>query len=341
MKTLIHSFALLLAAWLCVVGTTTAVAAPRVSSVLILPDGEESVDLLLSNAADAMAELNVGVTEFDDATLAGFEFSAALQCLNDESAEDCSDVVRMVPAEWILLLRIRRVSDNPDSDQSLIAKLYSVKTADLLQVEQRVCQRCSSSERMSSLIRELTMEMAQSQLADKARDTFLDVQSNPPGGVLTIDDVVVGPTGQAYRVAPGEHRIKVEHEGYRAAAQVVEVGANEHKALTVSLDSKPKPDKTQRLLGWAAIGTGALALTTGVTFIALHEEAPGPDDPRVSSRRNSKGLGIAGAATGVVLLGVGAALLYTLETDAPTIGSATLNAAPTHDGFAVGLSGHF
>ncbi len=341
MKRLIHSFALLLATWF-VVGTTQATATPRVSTVLVLPDGAEGVDLLLSNASDALRKLNIGITEFDDATVAGFELEAALECLNDAKAEDCSDVLKMVPAEWVLLLRIRRVSQNPDSDQSVVAKLYAATTADLLQVEQRVCQRCSSSERLADVIRELVDEMASKQLAEKARDTFLDVQSNPTSAVLVIDDKVVGPTGQSYRVRPGEHRIKIRHKGYRVASQTVDVGPNEHKALTVSLDPLPKPDGTRRMLGYISIGVGAVALGTGATFIAIHEDEPGPNEPRIEGRRNTKGIGIASVATGAVLVGVGAALVLTAK-DAPSeeSDSVAFSAGPTSSGFALGLSGWF
>tara|TARA_R110002096_G_scaffold408075_1_gene606910 strand:- start:355 stop:1377 length:1023 start_codon:yes stop_codon:yes gene_type:complete len=340
MKRLIHSFALLLAAWLLVTGHAQATAAPRVSTVLILPDGVEGVDLLLSNAADALRKLNVGITEFDDATIAGFDLEAALECLGDEDAEDCSDVTNMVPAEWVLLLRIRRVSENPDSDQSVVAKLYSATSADLLQVEQRVCERCSSSERLAGVIRDLVGEMANKQLAEKARDTFLDVQSNPKGALLSIDGTVVGPTGQSYRVSPGEHTIKLQYKGHRMASQKVSVGANEHKALTVSLDPLPKPDGTRRMLGWVSIGVGAAVLATGATFIAIHQDVPGADEPRIADRRNSKGLGIAGVATGAVLLGVGTALILTAK-DVPDDDAVSFSAGPTSSGFAFGFSGQF
>jgi len=341
MKRLIHSFALLLAAWLLIAGTARATAAPRVGTVLVLPDGAEGVDLLLSNASHALRQLNIGIAEFDDATVAGFELEAALECLRDAKAEDCSDVLNMVPAEWVLLMRIRRISDDPDSDQNVVAKLYSATTADLLQVEQRVCQRCSSSERLAEVIRELVSEMASKQLAEKARDTFLDVRSNPTGSVLTIDGTVVGPTGQSYRVRPGEHDIKIRHKGYRVAVQKVAVAANEHKALTVSLDPLAKPDGTRRMLGWLSVGIGAAALTTGATFIAIHQDEPSPDEPRIADRRNTKSIGIAGVATGAVLVGVGAALILTANDADDSDDSVSFSAGPTSSGFALGLSGQF
>jgi len=345
MKTQTIHLLMLLVTVLCVLNTRSASAAPRVGSVLVVPDGDESVDLLLANAADALSALNIGVTEFEDATLAGFELAPALSCLSDPNAEDCSDVVNMVPAEWVLVLRIRRISEDPDSDQQLVAKLFSATTADLLNVQQRVCQRCSSAERMATVIRELVGEMARNQLDAKAKDTFLDVQSTPVGGVLRIDDVVVGPTGQAYRVTPGDHQIEIQLQGYRTAKQQVSVAANEHKALTVSLDANPKADGTKRMLGWASIGVGALALGTGVTFLALNEDAPPEGAPRQDSRRNTKGLGIAGVATGAAFVGLGAFLLLTTTSasdDQQSMPQALRwNAHPNQGGFSLDLVGRF
>ncbi|MCP4449118.1 MAG: PEGA domain-containing protein [Myxococcales bacterium] len=328
--------------WLCVTGITAATAAPRVTSVLILPDGPQGADLLLSNAEDSLREQNIGVTEFDDATLAGFDLKAARDCLGDEAAEDCSDVLNMVPAEWVLVLGIRRESDNPDSDQSLVAKLYSAKTADLLQIERRVCQRCSSSERMATMIRELVTEMTMGQLAEKARDTFLDVQSSPAGVVLSIDGTVVGPTGQSYRVAPGEHSIKLQYKGYRTATQTVTVSANEHKAMTVTLDAKPKPDGTRRMLGWLSIGAGSLAAVGGTVQVLRHEEeAPAGARPH-EGQLDTKNQGIAGLAIGAALIGVGTALILTAESGEEEDSSAlTVSATPTPHGLAFGLAGSF
>ncbi len=340
MKTRIYCSFLALASLLCVLGVSPAIAAPRVSSVLILPDGAEGVDLLLANAADALRQLNVGVTEFDDAELAGFDLAAALECLNDAKAEDCSDSVNMVPAEWLLLLRIRRESDSPDADQTVVAKYYSAKTGDLLQVEQRICQRCSSAERLAEIIRTLVDEMSTAQLAAKAPDTFLDIQSNPPGATLSIDGTAVGPTGQSYRVKPGDHELVIRQQGYRTATQNVSVAANEHKALTVSLDKLPPPDVWQRRIGWGAIGVGVAALSLGGYYIAVDDGDRQPGEPFEATRNDS-------ATTGKVLMGVGigvalgvAFALLTSDSPDDTSGFSFL-AAPVEDGLAVGLGGRF
>jgi hypothetical protein len=338
MKTRIHSSLLLLALCLCAFGTTAA-AAPRVSSVLILPNGAEDVDLLLSNAADALRQLNIAITEFDDATLAGFEFESALACLTDEKSEDCSDSFKMVPAEWILLLQIRRTSEDPDSDQRVIAKLYSALTADLVQVEQRVCQRCSSSERMAAVIRELVTDMAEKQLAEKARDTFLDVQSAPTGAVLTIDGTDVGPTGQSYRVTPGEHEIVLRHKGYRMASQKVVVAANEHKAITVSLDPKPAPNRWQRRLGYGAMGFGLGAMALGGYYVAVDDGDRKAGEPFASSRNDSATAGTVLLGTGLAFAIAGAVAVFTASSEDDD--ALTVSATPHANGFALGLGGRF
>jgi len=313
---------------------------PRVGTVLILPGGEEGVDLLLANATDAMSNLNVGVAEFDDATLNGFSLAPALACLSDTAQEDCSDVLKMVPAEWVLVLRIHKVTDNADSDQRVIAKMYDSQTADLLQAEQRVCQRCSSSERMASVIRELVTEMAKSQLNDKARDTFLDVRTTPTGAILSIDGVVVGATGQAYRVSPGEHVITVELAGYRGASSSVTVGANEHKAITVELDEEVGAGDVQRWLGIGAMGAGAVAVVIGGVQISRHEGAPTSGD-RIVDRSDTMTQGLVGLGVGAGLVGLGAFLYFTAEDSSDSDDDVALTATPTTDGFSLGLSGRF
>ncbi len=298
------------------------------------------MDLLLANAADALADLNVGVIEFDDATLNGFELAPALACLSDLAQEDCSDDLKMVPAEWVLVLRIHRVTENVDSDQRVIAKMYASQTADLLQAEQRVCQRCSSAERMASVIRELVTDMATSQLDDKARDTFLDVHTTPTGAVLSIDGVVVGATGQAYRVSPGEHTITVALAGHRSASSSVTVGANEHKALTIALDEEEDGGgDMQKWLGIGAMGVGGLALGVGAVQVARHEGAPSSGD-RIVNRSDTITQGLVGLGVGAGLVGLGAFLFFTAE-DSSDEEDVSVSALPTANGFSLGLSGHF
>ncbi len=319
-------------------------------TVLVLPVGSESdVVLLQHNAAAPLREAGLGVATMDDAELSGFDAEATLECLASDGGE-CEHLLRKAPAKWVLLLRIRHSGDDQaenegeasealDEDQTIIAKLYAANDASLLQVEQRHCQRCSSRERMAKLTSELVAEIAAAELANQATETYVTINSTPSSAILSIDGTVVGPTGQAYRVAPGEHKISVTSEGYRKAEQTVSIAANENKAITVGLGlegmGSANASRGRTIITWSTLAVGTVALGAGVAWIVVDGNTTG--DAR-DDLRSTKTLGISSMIAGTVLLGAGIALMLT-ETEAS--GEMQVSAAPSSDGFAIGLSGHF
>lgn len=335
-------------------------------TVLVLPVGNASdIILLQNNAAAPLRDAGVGLATLDDASLVGFEAEAAVKCLDEDG--ECEHLLRKAPAEWVLLLRIRHgdgtsppqsketaedreptgegpevpaSSVHPDEDQTVIAKLYSANDGSLLQVEQRLCKRCGSRERMAKLTMELIAEVTLAELANQATETYINVSSTPANAILSIDGTVVGPTGQAYRVKPGEHQVAVTLEGYRSASQTVDVAANEHKAITVGLGQEGASTASgtgRRVLTWAALGTGVVALGAGVAWVVVDGNTMGTGGAR-DDVRDTMTLGVSSMIAGSVLLGAGIALLLTDDDGSKEM---QISAAPTPEGVALGISGRF
>jgi hypothetical protein len=298
--------------------------------------------LLKDNAATPLRDAGLGVATLEDAELAGFKTKRVVACLDAD--EECADLLQKAPAEWVLLLRIRHEKDTPeaggaDADQTVIAKLYAADDGSLLQVEQRLCKRCSSPERMAKLTMELVAEVANAELANQATETYINVSSTPANAILSIDGTVVGPTGQPYRVTPGDHKVTVQLDGYRGASQTVRVKANEHKSITVGLarpSSASGSGTGRRILTWASIGSGVAALGLGVGWIAVDGEPvdSGPWD----EVRDTKTLGVTSMIAGSLLLGAGITLLLTDDEGEREM---QVSAAPLADGMSFGVSGHF
>ncbi len=319
---------------------TTAHAGNK-GTVLVITAGEDSDRALLdANASAALREEGIAVALLQDAELNGFELNATIVCL--EQGEECSDLVRKAPAQWLLLLRLRHDGEGADADQRVIANLFSADDGELLQVKQRICQRCSSRERMAKVIAAMVADMAKAELAYHATETYLTVNCNPVASVLSIDGKVVGPTGQPYQVTPGEHKISVQHPGFHDAAQDVLVAANEHKNLSVTLANsatkKSSKSNLRSILGWSAIGVGAGAAVAGVYGIVIDGNDVNPDR---FQQYNTKVIGIASTATGLALAGTALYLLYSApkakDNDAMAVSATPLR----NNGFSIGLSGHF
>ncbi len=317
---------------------TTAHAGNK-GTVLVITAGEDSDRALLdANASAALREEGIAVALLQDAELNGFELNATIVCL--EQGEECSDLVRKAPAQWLLLLRLRHDGEGADADQRVIANLFSADDGELLQVKQRICQRCSSRERMAKVIAAMVADMAKAELAYHATETYLTVNCTPVASVLSIDGKVVGPTGQPYQVTPGEHKISVQHPGFHDAAQDVLVEANEHKNLSVTLansaTTKNSKSNLRSILGWSAIGVGAVALGGGAFWIAEDGDSAGKGE-----LYDTKAIGVTSAVTGALLIGAGITLLLTGKK-ANDNDAMAVSATPLHNnGFSIGLSGHF
>lgn len=173
----------------------------------------------------------------------------------------------------------------------------------------------------------------------RGQQARLRIESRTPNAVVLVNGSPAGPAPAEKSVAPGEHVVRAEADGFRPFEQKVRLGPGE--SLVVHADLAPVGRVTRtasgggvsagmspmKIAGWTSIGTGAaLAVTGSVLFALAHKDNDAassldrdsyPNQPAYDreydaliDQRNRKalgayvtwGLGGAAIATGVVLL---------------------------------------
>jgi len=129
----------------------------------------------------------------------------------------------------------------------------------------------------------------------------ISIASEPAGANVYVDGQALGTTPVAVKAAPGDHRVRVEKDGFLDNSRVVSVAAGASRAVQVKLT----PD------------TGARAMMP----VQVETEKPGEKSGGGGSK---KALWI---ALGVVAVGAGAVFALKGGNKAPTVGS--VSASPT------------
>lgn len=100
------------------------------------------------------------------------------------------------------------------------------------------------------------------------------VRTDPPGAVVWIDGIAIGPSPVATTVAAGEHKITVRHDGYGEQARRFDAVAGVHETFDFGLrpiTDDRGPDSRLRTIGWVGLGLGAASLGTGIALMAIEE----------------------------------------------------------------------
>ncbi len=134
----------------------------------------------------------------------------------------------------------------------------------------------------------------------------LSVTTNPDGATVYVDGKARGATPVEIAVAPGEHRVRIEKDGYLENSRQVSVAAGEASPLRVALtpspyqvEEPPRPQPTPKPSGGgkgkkiAIIGLGAAAVGVGVFILATKNSPPVPGTISVSPT----GTGMAGVTS--------------------------------------------
>jgi hypothetical protein len=66
----------------------------------------------------------------------------------------------------------------------------------------------------------------------------VDVKSTPDGADITVDDKYVGSTPSTLKLAPGDHKIKVEESGFKVWERTLAVGAGGNANINATLDKE-------------------------------------------------------------------------------------------------------
>jgi len=66
----------------------------------------------------------------------------------------------------------------------------------------------------------------------------VEVKSTPDGADITVDDKYVGSTPSTLKLAPGDHKIKLEKSGFKAWERTLAVGAGGTANVNATLDKE-------------------------------------------------------------------------------------------------------
>jgi hypothetical protein len=66
----------------------------------------------------------------------------------------------------------------------------------------------------------------------------VDVKSTPDGAEITVDDKYMGSTPSVLRLAPGDHKIKLEKSGCKTWERTMAVAAGGNANINVTLDKE-------------------------------------------------------------------------------------------------------
>lgn len=180
----------------------------------------------------------------------------------------------------------------------------------------------------------------------------LEVRSQVSGAEVFIDGARVGVVGgpTPFRVEVGARNVELRREGYHSSSRVAQIttGATTRETFSLvpkseALSSVPTPVDgsaafgTQRILGWSAVGLGAVGVGAGLTGLVLRERTvaaynddascPGigrPNQPagcqdKVSTADSWQTVSIVGFISGGILLAGGAVLLLTAPSRTKTV----------------------
>jgi hypothetical protein len=68
----------------------------------------------------------------------------------------------------------------------------------------------------------------------------VDVKSDPDGADITVDDKYMGSTPSTLKLAPGDHKVKLEKSGFKAWERTLAVGAGGNANINATLDKEVK-----------------------------------------------------------------------------------------------------
>jgi hypothetical protein len=198
----------------------------------------------------------------------------------------------------------------------------------VLAAERRGCEDC----RVETLTRACE-ELAAALFKATATGGTLRIASSPAGARVLVDGQPVGVTPLDYKVAPGEHTLSLDLDGFELETRTVVATSGATQPVDITMRART-PQRS--MVPWLVIGAGAAAVIAGGILFAMDEDNPPPDPMRPRTFTDTGlpavTLGLVGAAT----VGVG---IY-LKLRAPRRESAPV-AGVTGDTVVLGWQGRF
>ena len=310
-------------------GTWTAHAAPvrEVAVAPVVVDGELGDDARRKLEADTVRGIRrEGVLVVAPQTVVE-RVPAAADCGDD----DCIvDVGRDLDVSHVVTTRV----EVDGRDYALTVRLFEVATGHEVQRESATCEICGLGEVTDQLL-VLSSHASKAIPEAKATVSTVEIDSDPEGAAVFVDNVPVGQTPVVVHLEPGPHTLKMEKHGHQPHADSfdVEDGVNRRLAYVlpgvvtapIRVESPPpsnangEDDGRRRFLvgGWTLIGLGAGSVVGGAALIELDGEpvrracfGDAVDETGLCRwRHTTRTGGIGMLSAGIVSVGAGVALL--------------------------------
>ena len=84
-------------------------------------------------------------------------------------------------------------------------------------------------------LRDNTKKLFGAKSSEIAQETFLYIESNPPGGMVYVNNNNIGSSPIKYKVEPGDYKVTIKTQGYQDWMQIATVELGENKVLSGEL----------------------------------------------------------------------------------------------------------
>jgi hypothetical protein len=84
-------------------------------------------------------------------------------------------------------------------------------------------------------LRDNTKKLFGAKSSEIAQETFLYIESNPPGGMVYVNNNNIGSSPIKYKVEPGDYKVTIKTQGYQDWMQIATVELGENKVLSGDL----------------------------------------------------------------------------------------------------------
>lgn len=361
-----------------------------------------------ARAADAAMSVVFLPIESDDAENQASALSAALRSKMRSGSVfalvDTNQTLGMLTAALRCGTRpespcARKIGDQLKTERYIWGILQKSGTKDLsvdLHLYQKGKEEIVARETLSSSLRDPN-DPEMKKLAARLLDTLagrkigtITIYAGSVDGTVSVDNKETSPMKKgtaSFDLAPGEHTFRVSAPGRQTTTQSATVVANQETSLTISLpvlsdgNENKKPLPVRKIVGWSAIGVGALFeviavaefaayaghISDGNDAISAYAALPGhaplvcssgsPNDASVrfnpalanaicgedKAARQTSTAGWIFGGVGLAAIGTGVYLLVTDKTAPESSEKKTMHLSPTFgpQGGSLSLSGTF
>ena len=248
----------------------------------------------------------------------------------------------LVSADRVLAVTIVRSGPTERGDWSAKLEQLEVRTAETLQSSEVSCKSCTAASLAGDLSHAVEKMLPARGAATMCK---IHVTSEPPGGLVALDGVVLGTAPFSHGVASGRRQVTVTREGSLPGKRELDCPAGREAQVVVTLLPASPPvaggrrSPTLKIVGAVLIGLGAVGV--GIGAYDLSRDGVGTCDRTGLQKRCPQVFDT--AVIGGALVGVGAAAVIagvaTLVVDAvrkPPRVDASLHVGPTGAALTVG-----